>query len=179
MTQEEIYRGIAEKDSRTFTYLYNEYLGFVTRMVTRNSGSEADALDIFQEGLVVLWMNIQKDRFQLQDNTQISTYLYSVCRNLWISKLRKKKKTVAVAEYEAEIPDSSRHPFQQPDPEIMNLRRYFKQLDEKCRKLLKLFYYEKKSLRIIAERMDINENTAKNNKYRCMVKLRALYSQNT
>lgn len=179
MTQEEIYRGIAEKDNHTFSYLYKEYLGSVTNMVTHNSGSEADALDIFQEGLVVLWQNIQNERFQLQSNTQISTYLYSVCRNLWISKLRKKKKTIAVGDYETEIPDQSREPFGEPDPEILNLRRYFKQLDDKCRKLLKLFYYEKKSMRVIADQMGITEPTAKNNKYRCMVKLRVLYSQNT
>lgn len=179
MTQEEIYRGIAEKDNHTFTYLYKEHLGSITNMVIRNSGSEADALDIFQEGLVVLWQNIRNDQFQLKGHTQISTYLYSVCRNLWISKLRKNKKTVAVGDYEAEIPDQSPDPFGEPDPEIMNLRRYFKQLDEKCRTLLKLFYYEKKSMRIIAGQMGVTEPTAKNNKYRCMVKLRALYSQNT
>lgn len=178
MTQEEIYRGITKKDRRVFTYLYDNNLESITRMINRKGGSEEEARDIFQEGVIALWMNIKHDKFTLQADTRISTYLYSICRNLWISRLRKKKKLRVVDNYEAELPDQFEEPFEEENPELTKLRRYFKKLDDKCQTLLKLFYYQKKSMREIAASMDITENTAKNNKYRCMIKMRALYDQN-
>lgn len=143
-------------------------------MVLKNSGQEADALDIFQEGLLCLWTNIQSGKFQLQAHTRISTYLYTLCRNLWISKLRKVKPTTSLEGQqfaEENKGEAETEKFEQ----IKKLEQLFQKLDEGCQKMLKLFYYQKESLRLIAEKMGITEKSAKNNKYRCMQKLKALY----
>ena len=57
MTDQEIYEGIVQQDNKTFLFLYNKYKGRIIGMVQKNSGSEEDALDIFQEGLIALWTN--------------------------------------------------------------------------------------------------------------------------
>ena len=93
MTEQEIFDGIARKDNRTFLYLYKKYQGSILNMVQKNNGNEEDALDIFQEGLIALWTNISKGKFKVQDKAKISTYLYALCRNIWISRLRKKQYT--------------------------------------------------------------------------------------
>ncbi len=50
----------------------------------------------------------------------------------------------------------------------------FKLLGNPCKQLLTTFYFEKKSLREIADELQIEENTARNKKYRCMEKLREM-----
>ena len=50
----------------------------------------------------------------------------------------------------------------------------FKNLGQPCKQLLSTFYFDKKSLKDIASELKIKEATARNKKYRCMEKLRAV-----
>jgi len=175
VTDQEIFDGIARKDNQTFLYLYREFQSKILRMVQKNNGNEEDALDIFQEGVIALWTNIAQGKFQIQDSAKLSTYLYALCRNIWISKIRKKKTTFSIddnpqLEVAAEV-DEWEDYYQQ----IRELEKLFDQLGNACRQLLSLFYYQKAALKTIAKAMKITEKTAKNNKYRCMQQLRALY----
>ncbi len=147
-------------------------------MVEKNSGNAEDALDIFQEGIIALWTNIKQGKFQLQDNAKVSSYLFALCRNLWISKLRKRKDFKPL-EASTELSDQADTDAMIAQHELIaELERHFRQLGASCRKLLSLFYYQKASLKAIAAQMGITEKTAKNNKYRCMQNLRSLYQQN-
>jgi RNA polymerase sigma-70 factor (ECF subfamily) len=57
-------------------------------------------------------------------------------------------------------------------------RRALQKLGDPCRKLIELFYYEKKSITEIADEMDYkNPETAKNQKCKCMARLRKLVEQ--
>lgn len=175
MTDQEIFTGIARQDNRTFQFLYQEYQGKILGMVQKNNGNAEDALDVFQEGIIGLWTNIEKGKFQLQDSAKISTYLFALCRNIWISKLRKRKVLFSIDERtQGEIAEEVDEMEEQYD-RIKTLEDRFRQLGDSCQQLLKLFYYQKVALKVIAQTLSITEKTAKNNKYRCMQKLRALY----
>lgn len=178
MTNQEIFEGIARRDNRTFLYLYKEYQAQIQRMVEKNSGNAEDALDIFQEGMIALWTNIQQGKFQLRDNARISSYLFALCKNLWISKLRKRKDFKSLEESNEISDEEDTEILLAEHEKISELEKRFRQLGEACRKLLSLFYYKKASLKSIAAQMQITEKTAKNNKYRCMQNLRSLYQQN-
>ena len=174
MTEQELYDGIARKDDRAFQYLYQQHRDPIFRLVQRNSGTPEDALDLFQEGIVVLWTNISQGRFELRDEAKIATYLYTLCRNKWMSKLRKKKIILPLdTQPQVEIADDAEE-LQAHHDRIRRIERQLEQLGESCQKLLTLFYYQKASLREIAERMGLTEKTAKNTKYRCMLQLRTL-----
>lgn len=178
MTNQEIFEGIARRDNRTFLYLYKEYQAQIQRMVEKNSGNAEDALDIFQEGIIALWTNIQQGKFQLRDNAKISSYLFALCKNLWISKLRKRKDFKSLEESNDLSDQEDTEMLLAQHEKISELEKHFRQLGESCRKLLSLFYYQKTPLKSIAAQMQITEKTAKNNKYRCMQSLRSLYQQN-
>ncbi len=178
MTNQEIFEGIARRDNRTFLYLYKEYQAQIQRMVEKNSGNAEDALDIFQEGIIALWTNIQQGKFQLRDNAKISSYLFALCKNLWISKLRKRKDFKSLEESNELSDEEDTEMLLAEHEKISELEKHFRQLGEACRKLLSLFYYQKAPLKSIAAQMQITEKTAKNNKYRCMQSLRSLYQQN-
>ncbi len=49
-----------------------------------------DARDIFQEAMVVLYEKSKDTTFSL--NCQIKTYVYSVCRRLWLKRLQQLSK---------------------------------------------------------------------------------------
>lgn len=177
VTNQEIFEGIARKDNKTFLYLYKEYQSQILRMVEKNSGNADDALDIFQEGMVALWTNISQGKYTLREGAKVSSYFFAMCRNIWISRLRKQKNIQPLTETD-ELTDAKEIQEMQTQHELISdLEKHFRQLGESCRKLLSLFYYQKESLKVIAQQMGITEKTAKNNKYRCMQNLRSLYQQ--
>ena len=57
---------------------------------------------------------------------------------------------------------------------ITEVKDQFNLLGENCRDVLTRFYYKKESMKIIAQRFEWTEATAKNNKYRCLQHLRKL-----
>ena len=175
MTDQEIFEGIVKRDNQTFLYLYEKYKGQIINMVQKNSGNEADALDIFQEGLIALWTNINRGKFKVQDQSSISTYLYALCRNIWISKLRKKKVIHSIEENPPADVAIQTQEMEAEHDKITELEKSFKKLGDTCQKILQLFYYQKASLKVIAQEMGITEKTAKNNKYRCMQNLRTSF----
>ena len=173
MTDHEIYEGIVQQDNKTFLFLYNKYKGQIIGMVQKNNGNEADALDIFQEGLIALWTNVERGKFQVQDQSRISTYLYALCRNIWISKLRKRKIVHSIDEHPAIEGKLKVQELEEEYDKVKELETLLSTLGAACQKILKLFYYQKASLKDIAVEMEITEKTAKNTKYRCMQNLRA------
>jgi len=175
VTEQEIYEGIAQKDNATFLHLYREQQGKILDMVRKNKGSEEEALDIFQEGMLCLWTNIQKGKFELRQEARISTYLFSICRNLWMNRLRKKKVMVPIDSLAQGLPEEEGTDWESEYEKLKVLEGKFTQLDPTCQQMLRFFYYEKAPLKDIALAMGYTEKTAKNNKYRCMKKLRALY----
>jgi RNA polymerase sigma factor (sigma-70 family) len=48
------------------------------------------------------------------------------------------------------------------------------QLGERCQLMMKLFYFERKSFKEIAELMAMDEASARNAKYRCQEKLKKM-----
>lgn len=170
-----MYDGISEKRNDAFLFLYNNHINAIINMVKKNSGEEEDAMDIFQEGMIALWVNIKKGKYTLDGNTKVSTYLYSVCRNLWLKKLRSSKKIVSLDQQEKEY---ATEPVELDDnyEKIKKLETLFTQLGDKCRTILHEFYYEKASMKDIALKFNYEEKTAKNEKYRCMQRLRAMYN---
>ena len=54
----------------------------------------------------------------------------------------------------------------------------FKNLGEACKSLLSKFYFEKKSMNVIAKELALDSASTRNKKYRCMQKLREIALKN-
>ena len=173
MTDREIYDGILVGDRRIMHYLYREYFPAIARHVQRHRGQRTDAFDVFQDSVVALWANVKTGKYELRGDTRISTYLQGISRNVWSNRQRKEAKMRVVT---AEPPGKAAGPGEPPGPlpeAVEEMEVAFAQLGDKCRRLLRLFYYEKTPLAEIATLMGYTDKTAKNNKYRCMQQLRA------
>src|SRR5437868_6958714 len=164
MTDQEIITHLGNnKYAKAVNGLYDSFPA-VKKFIKENSGNAEDAQDMFQDALVVLYKKVQSGNFSL--TVPLKTYLLAVVKNCWYAELRKRKK-MPVAEQQDDIADASIN----EEPGFDLARSAFDFLGEKCKQLLMLFYFEKKSFNEIAKRLSFsNEKIAKNQKYRCMQK---------
>ncbi len=155
--------------------VYVQHFDKIKFFVLQNNGSEDDAKDVYQDAFVTVWRNIQLDKFKPQNETSLGGYIYQIAKYKWIDQLRsvKYKKTIPLAE--ANIAFIEEETLADDDVEYIEaVKANYRQLGDQCKKLLNLFYFEKESMREIAVHFSWTEASAKNNKYRCLQKLREM-----
>lgn len=165
---------IKANDDKALNQLYQENYGKVERFILMNSGTKEHAKDIYQEAFIAVWRNIQLERFYPNSETALSGYLFQIAKNKWIDYLRSnhhKKMKVISQPIEATTEDVAHH---EDDQYVEKVKKHFQDLGENCKEVLISFYYRRESMRTIAARFNWTEATAKNNKYRCLQKLRQL-----
>lgn len=164
-TTDEIITGIAARKNNVIKYIYKTCYDPVRKLVLMNKGTDEDARDIFQEALFMMYQKISQQKFQLTCN--FSTYLYSVCRFLWIRELTKKKECDDITD---EFPDLALAGSLSPKAELAGMKifsKHFNELCEDCQKVLRL-YFRNVSLEEISEIMGYkNVQIARDKKYRC------------
>jgi RNA polymerase sigma factor (sigma-70 family) len=172
-TDEAIIDGLRKRDSGIIRYIYKEYYPTIKFLITTNSGTETDAEDVFQDALVVLFKKIAREDLIL--TSSFKTFLYSICRNLWLQRLDRRVFSNEFLEMEdlSELQDNLY--LEQPEEEHEKYRlfqQHFLRLSEDCQKILQLFL-GKTSLKEIAEIMGFKtEKYAKTRKFMCKEKLK-------
>lgn len=176
MTDELIIQEIkAEKYSAAIKALYRHY-PVVRQMILKNSGSKQDAEDIYQEALIILFRKVKENDFKL--TSSLATFLYSISRFQWMNELRKRKKESTDDAPEISEDEANRiSNYIEEEAQFKKAEAALLTLGEKCRELLRLFYFEKLDFATIAGKIGLsNEKVAKNQKYRCLEKARENYS---
>src|SRR5690606_10194176 len=133
---------------------YRQYYPLVSKWIRARGGSEADAADIFQEAMVVLYGKACSDDFEL--TCRIGTYLVAVSKRIWFKKLQLMQRNPVDVGITAED-DNPGFGVWDEDLEAHNEREQrFSQLDialqelgEPCSSLLKAFYQDGKSMQDI------------------------------
>ena len=156
--------------------IYKENFPMILKLVKTNSGDEDDAKDIYQEAFIVFYEKVKDESFEL--NCTISTFLYSVSRNLWLKRLRKLSNDGTVlmnedddyAEVEEEV---EKH--EEKENFLSSVQKSLEIIGEPCRTILTDFFYHKLSMQEIAQKMHYtNADNAKNQKYKCFNRLKKL-----
>jgi RNA polymerase sigma factor (sigma-70 family) len=171
MKDEDVIELIRNKQFKKVSEKLYVYFPVVKKLVLKNNGAKEDAEDIYQEALLVLINKASNPNFIL--TSSLNTYLYSVSRYLWSDELkRRNKKPVSIEEFKIDALD---------DEDMLNTikeeqnsklaEKAFAMIGEKCKELLQLFYFQKLSMKEIAEKLQFStEKVAKNQKYRCLEK---------
>lgn len=144
-----------------------------------NSGSEMDAEDAFQKGMLSFLLNVETGKYQLQPGTRITTVVFEYCKRVWLTELKSARlRTRGAMPDEVNTADTADVLDDLERLEIVNLvRASLAQLNEDCRQLIEWFYVDELSLRDIAERMGLKESSARSKRYSCAEKLKALYQE--
>lgn len=158
----------AGRDDRALLALYRHFT-VIKKMILARGGRREDAEDIFQEALMILCRKAREPDFSL--TAQLSTYLFSVCRFLWKDELKKRKHAIPL-DWETGLNDPAEQALYKTTEEEDRARlaeKVLNELGQRCRELLILFYTTKFKLKEIASKMGYSsENTAKNQKYKCL-----------
>lgn len=169
-------RGIAENDFSILQKIYDESLPEVAKYVKRNSGTLDDAKDVFQEGILVIYKKVINDNLEL--TTSFHIFLFSICKRIWLKKLKKKwnKEVTLDAVGEFSFEENYEEGFIESRKWAL-YNRSFDLLTEECRKVLKMLFNGYSGIEI-AEAMDYSEEYAKRKKYKCKISLAGLIKKN-
>lgn len=171
MTFQKIVESFQTHDSKLLTKLYKSEFPKLRRFVLANNGNEDQAKDIFQEAFVITWGNIKKGTFAPTNNSEVSGYLFRVAKNKWIDFVRSAgfKKNVAFEIHH----DRTEENGEDKEQAFLLVEKGLNALADKCRDILRSFYFQKKNMAQIADTFGWTEQTARNNKYRCIQQLRS------
>lgn len=163
-------------------HVYRSYFRQVLHLVTSNSGSEDDAKDIYQDAICVLYEVMRKPGFEL--SCSVGTYIYSVSRNLWLKELRSRNNGELRLKEEDDHAEANTEEetemFLMKEGRIEKINQCMKELGEPCNTVLSDFFYHKLSMEEIAEKMGYtNAENAKNQKYKCFVRLKKIFMANS
>lgn len=166
-TVEAILEGLKTSDSNVLEYVYKKYFPIVRFFVIKNSGTDEDAKDVFQEAVILIYKRLKDESLEL--TCAFKTYLYSVCRIVWLRQLEKRKvRNEVVADNQV---------FVQLDEDIEGIvtqqeqyriyQKHFQLLHKDCQEILQLFL-KKVPLKEIAQKMSMNSDKyLKKRKYEC------------
>ena len=164
MKDKEIFQRICSGDEKALEYLYKKHYRMMTKLVMTNSGTEEEAKDIYQEALIVFWQKATSQNLVL--TSKISTYLYSICFNLWRKELDRKKR------YSNEEKDKVEFLDTEKEEKAKIIHACIAQLGDTCKQVLMYYYFDSLSMQKIADLLGFaNTDTAKTKKYKCKKKL--------
>jgi RNA polymerase sigma factor (sigma-70 family) len=169
-------KGLAQNDKTAVEAIYRENYVMIQAFILNNSGSVDDARDIFQESMIVLYEKAKSGTFSL--NCQLKTYIYSVCRRLWLKKLQQFNKfsTQVDSLEETVAVDEEIEEHEKKNNDFIMMENALNKIGEPCKSLLDGYYLKKKSMQEIA--LDFgytNADNAKTQKYKCLVRLKKLF----
>jgi len=181
LSEEDLLKGIQNGSEKAVKDIYKANFPMIENFIRLNGGTEQEAKDLFQDGFMVLYRNVRNPVFCLE--CKIKTYLYSVCKRIWLTELKRKSKAPHVVDSmdefinvdESEIEDYSKH-----ENNLLQLELSLKKLGEPCSTLLSDYYLNDMSMQQIAQKMGYtNADNAKTQKYKCLLRLKKIFFDKT
>jgi RNA polymerase sigma factor (sigma-70 family) len=168
--------GLAVSDKKAVEVIYKENYNMVQALIINNNGSADDAKDIFQEAMIVLYEKAKSGTFEL--NCQIKTFVYSVSRRIWLKRLQQQNRFSSPGDnMEAVVPvEDELEEHERRNDEFEMMDKAISHLGEPCKSLIEAYYLQKQNMQDIAARFGYtNADNAKNQKYKCLMRLKKIF----
>jgi RNA polymerase sigma factor (sigma-70 family) len=161
--------GISEKG---WKLIYKDYFPMVRKLILQRNGTEQDAIDIFQDGIIIFNRNLKNGKFR--GESSIKTYLFSICKNLWLKEFERQQR-------QSSIDHNLIYTTADDIGYLKNVHvvtQLIDKLHEDCRKILVEYYYNNKSMSELKNMFNVNSvQAAKNKKWRCLGYLVKLFKE--
>lgn len=167
---------VLENDEAFLKELYKEWrVEFKVWFSKKYQLNDAESSEIYQDTFLQLFINIREGK--VTEITHPKTYLYGIGKNL-MRQIYKKEGRKFHSLDEIDPVDQDDFLLQKERAEqSQEIVQILKKFGDPCRTLLLMFYYEKFSHEVIAERMGYkNEKVVKKKKSLCMSELRKFWS---
>lgn len=176
LNEQALLQGFANNDAKAIETIYKQNYNMVQTLIINNNGSYDDAKDIFQEAMIALYEKTKSESFVL--TCKINTYVYSVCRRLWLKRLQQ------LGKYSNQIENLEETVSVEDDIEMQKKRnaefsimeRALASMGEPCKSLLEGYYLKKMDMQSLAKEFGYtNADNAKNQKYKCLMRLKKMF----
>jgi RNA polymerase sigma factor (sigma-70 family) len=159
--------------------IYEEFrLEFIQWITKQFNCSSDDGKDIYQLSILIFYDNVKSGKLEHLVSS-IKTYLFAIGKNLAKENMRKARRTTPINQekwLKEYLIDEPENPIE--EDVFGTAKKALDKLGQPCQKLIELFYYDKKSMDQISVMLNYkNPETAKNQKCKCMARLRKLFEQ--
>lgn len=173
----EIIEGIRQHDKVVLQVFYKMHFGSIHHLVIQNGGDEQEAKDVYQDGIIVLYEKIKNDKLEL--SSSLKTFLYSICRNLWLKQLERKEKFTGKIEEQEEfirVDEEEVKDWEAEKIQYLHMKDALAKLGEPCKTLITDFYINDLNMQAMTEKFGYtNADNTKNQKYKCMNRLKRYF----
>ncbi|MCK9617335.1 MAG: sigma-70 family RNA polymerase sigma factor [Lentimicrobiaceae bacterium] len=164
--------GLRERNNKTISDIYKNYFPPIKQYILVNGGSANDAEDIFQEAVVIIYTKLTRECFTL--TSSFFTYLYSICKHLWLQELWKRNKVSQAVYDNKELFDYNSLPIETENImasiEIERnamIQKHFLLLGKDCQKILLMSANNMTPGQITEEMHYVSEEYARLRKFKC------------
>lgn len=172
LSEKALLQAIQSGNHQVLTQLYENYRSPFIAWATQYFNCETeDAVDIFQEVVIVFYRNIAQGKLT-ELTSSVKTYLFAIGKNLLLKQNRQTKPL----SLNDDLPLTDNFII---EPSLENshqktiLRKAVQSLGEPCRQIIELFYYRNFAIEAIKTQLDYNsESVVRTQKKRCMQYLR-------
>ena len=157
-------------DESALTVLYRQYRApFVAWAMRHYACREADALDAFQDSVIIFYEQVASGRITSL-HSSVQTYLFAIGKNRLTGHYRSRSRvTTGIDTLARELAT----PPTEPDDTLPLLLDLIQGLGEPCARILYWYYFLRFSMEAIAERLAYRSpDVAKTQKNRCLNRLR-------
>ena len=169
-------KGLALNDRLVVEAIYRDNYPMIQSFIINNSGNSDEARDIFQEAMIVVYEKAVSGTFEL--NCQLKTYIYSVCRRLWLKRLQQLQRYGSLIENaeDSVAVEEDLELHEKHNADFILMETAMNKIGEPCKSLLDAYYLQKKNMQEIAADFGYtNADNAKTQKYKCLVRLKKLF----
>jgi RNA polymerase sigma factor (sigma-70 family) len=178
-TTQEILNGILENNSVIVQFIYDRYFHDIRKFIDKFGGSNDDAMDVFQDGIIVIYEQMKRGESEKIKNFR--SYFFSICKFKWFNTIRDGKYTeVTQIEVENILPKFEFDQISDGVSEIFEKERrvkiYFKcfmQLPSICQKMIR-YVAHGWAIEDIAAEMDFSVVYTYRKRQACLNKLTEL-----
>lgn len=168
---------IALKESdfnKALDLLYKNTLSKIVMMTRQLGGSKEDAMDVFQEALIVLVRQVKYNKFDFEQD--VDAYIYIVAKRMMINKRKKDQRIDLIDEVKDYQVDKTVQYHEGLQQQKKPLELIFEQTGEKCLELLRAVFIEELNTDELLERFNIKtKEVLKTTKSRCKKKVTQLF----
>ncbi len=181
-TTQEILNGILENNSVIVQFIYDRYFNDIRRFIDKFGGSSDDAMDVFQDGIIVIYEQMKNGEAKKIKN--FNNYFFSVCKFKWFNTIRDEKYAeITQIEVEDILPKFEFDRISDSVSEILEKERrvkiYFKsfmELPSICQKMIRFVAYGW-AIEDIAAEMEFTVAYTYRKRQNCLNKLTELVEQ--
>ena len=182
MSENDVIARIKTGDERELGTIYEKYRQeFISWIIRTYSCNIEEAKEVYQLAIMIFYENIINGRLTTMTSS-IKSYLFAIGKNKMLEQ--KKFATRFTHNMDGTMDlmneDQPTEDVEKQETTLKLVEHCMHLLGEPCRGLLEMYYYHKKSMTDIAKSLGYkNTDTAKNQKYKCMKRLKKIFEERT